>query len=301
MSPPARAVPASIDALHAALGERRYVADRGLATTLFLALKLKRPLFLEGEAGVGKTEVAKVLADVLGAELIRLQCYEGLDVHHAVYEWNYSRQIMHIRLAEARAERPAEADLFGPDFLLRRPLLQAVEAQGDTPPVLLIDEVDRSDEEFEAFLLEVLSDFQITIPEIGTIRAERPPVIVLTSNRTRDVHDALKRRCVYHWIDYPTLADESAIVRAKVPGAADGLARQVAGFIQELRRAELYKVPGVAETLDWAAALVALDRKALDPGVVDDTLGILLKYQDDVAKMKGPNAAAILDRVRAKG
>lgn len=293
--------PSSIDALHAALRERRYVADRGLATILFLALRLERPVFLEGEAGVGKTEVAKVLADLLGAELLRLQCYEGLDVHHAVYEWNYARQMMHIRLAEARQERPAEADLFGPEFLLRRPLLQAVEAAGEVPPVLLIDEVDRSDEEFEAYLLEVLSDFQVTIPEIGTIRAARPPVVVLTSNRTREVHDALKRRCLYHWIDYPSLSDEIAIVRSKVPGASDGLARQVAGFVQELRRAELYKVPGVAETLDWAAALVALDARALDAAVVDDTLGVLLKYQDDVTRMKGGNAAAIVDRVSALG
>ena len=294
-------VPASIDELHAALRERHYIADRGLATVLFLALKLQRPVFLEGEAGVGKTELAKVVADVLGAELIRLQCYEGLDVHHAVYEWNYARQMLHIRLAEARGEHPAQADLFGAEFLLRRPLLRAVESQGDVPPVLLIDEVDRSDEEFEAFLLEVLSDFQITIPEIGTVRAAHPPVVVLTSNRTREVHDALKRRCLYHWIDYPDFQAEVSIVRAKVPGAGEGLARQVAGFVQELRRAELYKVPGVAETLDWAAALVALDRKGLDPGVVDDTLGVLLKYQDDVAKMKGANVAAILDRVRIVG
>jgi MoxR-like ATPase len=294
-------VPASIDALLAALAARRYVADRGLATTLFLGLKLRRPVFLEGEAGVGKTEVAKVLADALGAELIRLQCYEGLDVHHAVYEWNYTRQMLHIRLAEARGERPADAELFGPQFLLRRPLLQAIEHSRETPPLLLIDEVDRSDEEFEAFLLEVLSDFQITIPEIGTLRAEEPPVVVLTSNRTREVHDALKRRCLYHWIDYPSLADEIAIVQARVPGAAAGLARQVAAFVQELRRAELYKVPGVAETLDWAAALVALDKQALETSVVDDTLGVLLKYQDDVARMKGANAAAILDRVRAAG
>jgi MoxR-like ATPase len=294
-------VPASIDDLHAALRERHYIADRGLATLLFLALKLQRPVFLEGEAGVGKTELAKVVADILGAELIRLQCYEGLDVHHAVYEWNYARQMLHIRLAEARGEHPAQGDLFGAEFLLRRPLLRAVESQGDVPPVLLIDEVDRSDEEFEAFLLEVLSDFQITIPEIGTVRAARPPVVVLTSNRTREVHDALKRRCLYHWIDYPDFQAELAIVRAKVPGAGEGLARQVAGFVQELRRAELYKVPGVAETLDWAAALVALDMKALAPGVVDDTLGVLLKYQDDVAKMKGANVAAMIDRVRVVG
>jgi MoxR-like ATPase len=292
-------LPDSVDALHAALRERHYVADRGLATALFLALKLRRPIFLEGEAGVGKTELAKVVADVLTAELIRLQCYEGLDVHHAVYEWNYARQMLHIRLAEARGEHPSEQDLFGPEFLLRRPLLRAVESK-DTA-VLLIDEVDRSDEEFEAFLLEVLSDFQITIPEIGTVRATRPPVVVLTSNRTREVHDALKRRCLYHWIDYPDFNAEVAIVRAKVPGAGEGLARQVAGFVQDLRRAELYKVPGVAETLDWAAALVALDAQALTPGVVDDTLGVLLKYQDDVAKMKGANVSAILDRVRVVG
>ena len=292
------APPPTIEALHQALRERSYVADRGLATSLFVALKLKRPLFLEGEAGVGKTEVAKVVADVLGAPLIRLQCYEGLDVNQAVYEWDYARQMMHIRLAEARGEHPAASDLFGPQFLLRRPLLQAIEARGETPPVLLIDEVDRSDEEFEAYLLEILSDFQVTIPEIGTLRAEAPPVVVLTSNRTREVHDALKRRCLYHWIDYPSFPDELAILRAKVPGAAEGLARQVAAFVQELRRAELYKVPGVAETLDWAAALVALDAKALDPAVVDDTLGVLLKYQDDIARMKGGNAKAILDRVR---
>jgi MoxR-like ATPase len=290
--------PPTIDALHQALRERSYVADRGLATSLFVALKLKRPLFLEGEAGVGKTEVAKVVADLLGASLIRLQCYEGLDVNQAVYEWDYARQMMHIRLAEARGEHPTASDLFGPQFLLRRPLLQAVEARSGTPPVLLIDEVDRSDEEFEAYLLEILSDFQVTIPEIGTFRAERPPVVVLTSNRTREVHDALKRRCLYHWIDYPSFADELAILRAKVPDAAEGLARQVAAFVQELRRAELYKVPGVAETLDWAAALVALDAKALDPSVVDDTLGVLLKYQDDIARMKGSNARAVLDRVR---
>jgi MoxR-like ATPase len=288
--------PPSIDAVHQALRERSYVADRGLATSLFVALKLQRPLFLEGEAGVGKTEVAKVVADVLGAPLIRLQCYEGLDVNQAVYEWDYARQMMHIRLAEARGERPEASDLFGPQFLLRRPLLQAVETQG--PRVLLIDEVDRSDEEFEAYLLEVLSDFQVTIPEIGTFRAETPPVVVLTSNRTREVHDALKRRCLYHWIDYPSFMDELAILRAKVPGGSEMLSRQVAAFVQELRRAELYKVPGVAETLDWAAALVALDAKALDPAVVDDTLGVLLKYQDDIARMKGTNAKAILDRVK---
>jgi MoxR-like ATPase len=290
----------SIDELQSALRKRRYRASRGLATAIFLALKLKRPLFLEGEAGVGKTEVAKVLADILGAELIRLQCYEGLDVHHAVYEWNYTRQMLHLRLLEARGERPAEAELFGPEFLLRRPLLSAIEGSRDgRPTVLLVDEIDRSDEEFEAYLLEVLSDFQITIPEIGTIRAKEPPVVIVTSNRTREVHDALKRRCLYHWIDYPTLEDELAIVQTKVPEASERLAREVAGFVQELRRADLYKLPGIAETLDWAAALVALDREALDPGVVADTLGILLKYQDDVEKIRGEAAEAILARVRA--
>ena len=291
----------SIDQLQEALRERRYICDRGLATAIFLALKLKRPLFLEGEAGVGKTEVAKVMADLLEAELIRLQCYEGLDVHHAVYEWNYTRQMLHIRLMEARGERPDDAELFGPEFLLRRPLLQAIENSRDTPPVLLVDEVDRSDEEFEAFLLEVLSDFQITVPEIGTFRAKEPPVAVLTSNRTREVHDALKRRCLYYWIDYPTFDKEYDIVRAKLPDASAQLARQVTGFIQELRQVELYKVPGVAETLDWTAALIALGQTALDPAVVEETLGVILKYQDDVEKVKGETARAILDRVKAAG
>jgi MoxR-like ATPase len=289
----------SIDALEAALRGQRYFPSRGLATTLFLSLKLRRPLFLEGEAGVGKTEVAKVLADLLQTELIRLQCYEGLDVHHAVYEWNYTRQMMHIRLLESRGERPTEAELFGPQFLLRRPLLQAIEDRGGKPPVLLIDEIDRSDEEFEAFLLEILSDFQITIPEIGTIRAEQPPVVVVTSNRTREVHDALKRRCLYFWIDYPSFESELQIVLSKVPQAPSQLARQVTAFVQELRQAELYKVPGIAETLEWTAALVALDRDALDETVVDETLGVVLKYQDDVAKIRGEAASTMLDRIRA--
>ena len=288
----------SIDALQGALRDRLYIADRGLATSIFLALKLGRPLFLEGEAGVGKTEVAKVVAALLDTDLIRLQCYEGLDVHHAVYEWNYTRQMMHIRLMEARGEHVAEAELFGPEFLLPRPLLQAIENTREKAPVLLVDEVDRSDEEFEAFLLEVLSDFQITIPEIGTIKAERPPVAVITSNRTREVHDALKRRCIYYWIDYPTFDKEFDIVRAKVPQAPAQLARQITGFIQELRRADLYKVPGVAETLDWTAALVALDQRALEPGIVEETLGVILKYQDDVEKVRGENLRAILDRVK---
>jgi MoxR-like ATPase len=288
----------SIDQLQDALRGKRYFASRGLATTLYLALRLRRPLFLEGEAGVGKTEVAKVLGDLLQTELIRLQCYEGLDVHHALYEWNYTRQMMHIRLLEARGDRATEAELFGPEFLLRRPLLQAIEKR-DKPAVLLIDEIDRSDEEFEAFLLEVLSDFQITIPEIGTIRAEKPPVVVVTSNRTREVHDALKRRCLYHWIDYPAFDAELQIVLAKVPEAPEQLARQVTAFVQELRQAELYKVPGIAETLEWTAALVALDREALDETVIDETLGVVLKYQDDVEKVRGEATKTMLNRVRA--
>ncbi len=289
----------SIDNLQNALREQLYIADRGLATSIYLALKLNRPLFLEGEAGVGKTEVAKVLTRLLDTDLIRLQCYEGLDVHHAVYEWNYTRQMMHIRLLEARGERPSEAELFGPEFLLRRPLLQAIENAREKSPVLLVDEIDRSDEEFEAFLLEVLSDFQITVPEIGTIKAERPPVVVITSNRTREVHDALKRRCLYYWIDYPSFEKELEIVQAKVPHASAQLAQQVTRFVQELRRMDLYKVPGVAETLDWTAALVALDQRALSPSIVDDTLGALLKYQDDVMKVKGDQARLLLDRLGA--
>ena len=288
----------SIDELQQALRSQLYVADRGLATAIFLALKLGRPLFLEGEAGVGKTEVAKVITQLLDTDLIRLQCYEGLDVHHAVYEWNYTRQMLHIRLLEARGEHAAEAELFGPEFLLRRPLLQAIENTRDRPRVLLVDEVDRSDDEFEAFLLEVLSDFQITIPEIGTLKAERPPFVVVTSNRTREVHYALKRRCLYYWIDYPTFEKELEIVRAKVPHAPAQLARQITGFIQELRQADLYKIPGVAETLDWTAALVALDQQALEPSIVDETLGVILKYQDDVQKVKGEHVKAILDRIR---
>jgi MoxR-like ATPase len=280
--------------------ERNYIAERGLATSLYLALKLKRPLFLEGEAGVGKTEVAKVLASVLDTELIRLQCYEGLDVHHAVYEWNYTRQMMHIRLLEARGEKASEAELFGEEFLLRRPLLQAIEGSRQRPPVLLIDELDRSDDEFEAFLLEVLSDFQITIPEIGTIKAPNPPVVIITSNRTREVHDALKRRCLYYWIDYPSFEKELEIVRTQLPDAPAKLARQITGFIQALREMDLYKLPGVAETLDWTTALVALDQKALDPVIVDETLGAVLKYQDDVDKIKGEQTRLILDRVKAE-
>ena len=284
----------SIDELEVALRDQLYLADRGLATAIFLALKLGRPLFLEGEAGVGKTEVAKALSSSLDTELIRLQCYEGLDVHHAVYEWNYTRQMLHIRMLEARGERPEEPDLFGSEFLLRRPLLQAIEWEGARAPVLLIDELDRSDEEFEAFLLEILSEFQVTIPEIGTIRAERPPIAVITSNRTREVHDALKRRCLYHWIDYPSFEREFEILRLRLPEAPEQLSRQVTAFVQKVREADLYKVPGVAETLDWAEALSALDQKQLDPEVVDHSLGALLKYQDDVLKIRGAGARAIL-------
>ncbi|MCH7609151.1 MAG: MoxR family ATPase [Chloroflexi bacterium] len=284
----------SIDELKTALQDQLYLADRGLATAIFLSLKLERPLFLEGEAGVGKTEVAKALARALDTELIRLQCYEGLDVHHAVYEWNYTRQMLHIRMLEARGERPDEKDLFGSEFLLRRPLLQAITWEGDRAPVLLIDELDRSDEEFEAFLLEILSEFQVTIPEIGTIRAERAPIVVITSNRTREVHDALKRRCLYHWIDYPTFQREFDILKMKLPEAPEQLTRQVTAFVQKVREADLYKVPGVAESLDWAEALWTLDQEQLDPEIVDASLGALLKYQDDVLKIRGAETRAIL-------
>lgn len=286
----------SIDDLQDALRDQLYIANRGLVTAIFLALKLQRPLFLEGEAGVGKTEIAKVIANMLDTDLIRLQCYEGLDVNHAVYEWNYTRQMLHIRLLEARGERPQEAELFGKEFLLQRPLLQAIEQSRRRAPVLLIDEIDRSDEEFEAFLLEVLSDFQITIPEIGTLKAATPPVVILTSNRTREVHDALKRRCLYYWIDYPSYDKELEIVRTKMPQASADLARQITAFIQELRQVDLYKVPGVAETLDWTAALVALDQRALSESVVEDTLGVILKYQDDVELLRGETLRQLLTR-----
>jgi len=288
---------ASIDSLQKALRQHGYIAERGLATSIFLAIKLGRPLFLEGEAGVGKTEVAKVLTELLGAELIRLQCYEGLDVSQAVYEWNYSRQMLHIRLRESRGEKVGEEDLFGPQFLLRRPLLQAIDGSYTQPPVLLVDEIDRSDEEFEAYLLELLSDFQITIPEIGTIKAERPPVVVVTSNRTREIHDGLKRRCLYYWINYPDFEKELEIVRTRVPQAPAELTRQVTAFVQELRKADLFKNPGVAETLDWAAALVALDRAALDKQSIEETLGVILKYQDDVEKVSGRTVDDIMARI----
>jgi MoxR-like ATPase len=271
-------LPASIDATLELLASGDYVAERSLATAVFLALRMGRPLFLEGEAGVGKTEIAKVLAATLGRRLIRLQCYEGLDIASAVYEWNYARQMIEIRLAEAAGEASREAlaqDLFSERFLVRRPLLQALSEDG-APPVLLIDELDRTDEPFEAYLLEVLSDFQVTIPEIGTIRASQPPVVVLTSNRTREIHDALKRRCLYHWVDYPSAERELQIVRRKVPGVGERLSQQVVAFVQRLRALDLFKAPGIAETLDWSRALIALDRQALDPQVVDDTLGVLL-------------------------
>ncbi|MCW1968482.1 MAG: MoxR family ATPase [Anaerolineae bacterium] len=289
----------SIDDLHAALAAQNYVAERGLSTAIFLALKLGRPLLLEGEAGVGKTEIAKVLTSLLNTDLIRLQCYEGLDISHAVYEWNYTRQMLFMRLAETRGEQASEAQLFGPDFLLKRPLLQAIDPSRSNAPVLLIDELDRSDDEFEAFLLEVLSDFQITVPEIGTVKAKHTPIVILTSNRTREVHDALKRRCLYYWIDYPSFDKELSIVRAKVPQASEQLARQVTGFVQELRRLDLYKLPGVAETLDWITALVTLDQQALHPSIVEETLGVILKYQDDVEKIKGKQSQSILAHVQA--
>lgn len=279
--------PQTIDEVLERLAERRYIGDRPLATAIFLALKLGKPLFVEGEAGVGKTEAAKVMADVLGARLIRLQCYEGIDLAHAVYEWNYPRQLLHIRLLNEAADRTAaEKEIFSREFLLRRPLLDAIDCDDEVPPVLLIDEIDRSDEEFEAFLLELLSDFQISIPELGTIRARQQPFVVITSNRTREVHDALKRRCLYHWIDYPTVEKEIAIVRARAPEAAEQLAREVAVLVHALRGMDLYKVPGVAETLDWARSLAALGATHIDAGLIDATLGAALKYQEDLERAR---------------
>ncbi len=292
----------SIEAIQDAFRERDYICDRSLATAVFLALELGRPLLLEGEAGVGKTELAKVLAATLGARLIRLQCYEGLDVTTAVYEWNYPRQMLEIRLLEARgaASSATAHQIFGPDFLIKRPLLQALEAHDGVPPVLLIDEIDRADEEFEAYLLEILSDFQVTVPEIGTIKAERPPRVILTSNRTREVHDALKRRCLYHWIDYPTAQKEFEIVLARLPGAPDRLAREVVAFVHRLREADLTKVPGIAETLDWAAALISLGARELDPDLVNETLGVVLKYEEDIRHVRGDTARAMIDEVVAR-
>jgi len=296
-------LPESIEATQEMLSKGHYVADRSLATALYLALKLGRPLFLEGEAGVGKTEIAKVLSEMLNRRLIRLQCYEGLDVSSAVYEWNYSRQMIDIRISEAAGDRDREQmekDIFSEEFLIKRPLLQALEADlSGMPPVLLIDELDRTDEPFEAFLLEVLSDFQVTIPEIGTITADKPPLVIITSNRTREIHDAIKRRCFYYWVDYPNSTRELEILAVKVPNADKDLSRQIVAFVQRLRNMDLFKLPGVAETIDWTNALVQLDKIDLDPETVNDTLGTLLKYQDDIEKIKGSEAANLLGQVKA--
>ncbi|MGX1785305.1 AAA family ATPase [Bosea sp. NPDC055332] len=295
-------LPTSIDATLSLLQAQGYVADRALATVLFLALRMKRPLLLEGEAGTGKTEIAKVLSAALGRRLIRLQCYEGLDLASAVYEWNYAGQMMAIRLAEAGGvagdRARLESDLFSERYLVKRPLLQALEPQEGGAPILLIDELDRTDEAFEAFLLEVLADAQVTIPELGTIKAAEPPIVILTSNRTREIHDALKRRCLYHWVGYPDAARELAILKAKAPGAPAKLAKQVVSFVQAIRKEELFKAPGVAETLDWASALVELDAVALDPAIVSDTLGALLKYQDDIQAMQGSKVGELLDQAK---
>ena len=297
-----RPLPKSIDETHKLLGEADYVADRSLATALYLGLAMQRPLFLEGEAGVGKTEIAKVIAAALGRELIRLQCYEGLDIAQAAYEWNYSRQMIEIRLAEAAGEKSREkisGDIFSEKFLVKRPLARALEGKKGAAPVLLIDELDRTDEPFEAYLLEVLSDWQITIPEIGTLKAAEPPIVVVTSNRTREIHDAVKRRCFYHWVDYPDAVRELEILRRKAPKAAAALSKEVVAFVQRLRGIDLFKLPGVAETIDWANCLVALDRITLDPETVNNTLGVLLKYQDDIERIAGDEAARLV--TEAKG
>ena len=297
-------LPATVDETVSRLAQGDYVAERSLATAVFLTLKMRRPLFLEGEAGVGKTEVARVLAGVLGRRLVRLQCYEGLDVASAVYEWNYPRQMIRIRLAEAAgSDRGAsmeslEEDIFSRRFLIERPLLQALSPDPAGAPVLLIDELDRADEPFEAYLLELLADFQITIPELGTIASSEPPVVVITSNRTREIHDAIKRRCYYHWVDYPDAARELEILRVRAPGTAETLSREVVAFVQSLREMDLFKAPGVAETIDWAQALTQLDVLALAPDVVNDTLGSLLKYQDDIARIRGSEAAGIIEQLR---
>jgi MoxR-like ATPase len=299
----ARPLPQSIDATLDLLSGADYVADRSLATVLFLALRMKRPLFLEGEAGVGKTEIAKVLATALGRPLIRLQCYEGLDVSSAVYEWNYAAQMIEIRMEEAEGsvDRGAmEKNVFSEKYLIRRPVLQALEGKAGKAPVFLIDELDRTDEAFEAFLLEILADFQVTVPELGTIRAEEPPIVVITTNRTREIHDALKRRCLYHWVDYPDAARELDIVARKVPQANSRLSAEVVKFVQKLRQIELFKVPGVAETIDWAGALTELDKVALDPETISDTIGVLLKYQDDIARIEQGEGRRLLQEVRAE-
>jgi len=296
-------LPASIDETLELLTAGHYVADRSLATTLYLCLSLGRPLFLEGEAGVGKTEIAIVLAKLLGRRLVRLQCYEGLDVASAVYEWNYAAQMIEIRMAEAQGVTDRDViskDVFSERFLLKRPLLKALERDDVGSPVLLIDELDRTDEPFEAFLLEVLSDYQITVPEIGTFGAEEPPITIVTSNRTREIHDALKRRCFYYWVDYPNAEREHAILAARLPGIDERLSRQVVAFVQELRKMDLFKLPGIAETIDWSSALIQLDKLSLDPQTVNDTLGMLLKYQDDIVKVGGSEAATILDKVNSE-
>ena len=297
-------LPNSIEDVQSLLREQRYISDRGLAVVLFLSLKLQRPLFLEGEAGVGKTEIARSLAQGLKTDLIRLQCYEGLDINQAVYEWNHARQMIEIRLMEATGSVDQEAasrDLFDERFLMKRPLLQAIDKDRDRPAVLLIDELDRADEEFEGFLLELLSDFQITIPEIGTYTAKHPPIVLITSNRTREIHDALKRRCLYHWVDYPDYQKELQIVTTRLPDAPRRLAEQVTGFIQELRETELFKIPGVSETIDWATALMALNQTALEPQVIEDTLGIMLKYEEDIALIRGEPIRSLLERSQNRG
>jgi MoxR-like ATPase len=300
---PSTALPSSIDDTIKLLARADYVAERSLATAVFLALKMGRPLFLEGEAGVGKTEIAKVLSAMLGRKLVRLQCYEGLDIASAVYEWNYSRQMIEIRLAEAEGRKNAEGlaqDIFAERFLIRRPVLQALEGPPGAAPVLLIDELDRTDEPFEAYLLEVLSDFQVTIPEIGTIKAAEPPIVVITSNRTREIHDAIKRRCFYHWVDYPDAKRELDILARKAPGAPERLSREVVAFVQRLRKKDLFKQPGIAETLDWSQALLTLDKLSLDAQTVNDTLGTLLKYQDDISRIRGSEAEQLLAEVKAE-
>ena len=296
-------LPTSVDETADLLQEGRYVADRSLATALYLSLELGRPLFLEGEAGVGKTEIAKVLSETLGRDMIRLQCYEGLDVASAVYEWNYARQMLEIRMAEAAGDtdrKSLETQLFSEDFLIKRPILQALEPHASGAPVLLIDELDRTDEPFEAFLLEVLADNQVTVPELGTIRAPTPPLTIITSNRTREIHDAIKRRCFYYWVDYPDAERELEILKVKAPNTAEDLSQQIVAFVQKIRSLDLFKLPGVAETIDWAHALTQLDRLTLDPDTINDTLGTLLKYQDDIAKIKGSEAARILDEVNTE-
>ena len=297
-------MPATIDDVQKILREQHYISDRSLAVPIFLSLKLQRPLFLEGEAGVGKTEIARALAAALDTELIHLQCYEGLDINHAVYEWNHTRQILEIRLMESSGQvdrESATADLFSERFLIKRPLLQAIDESRKKSPLLLIDELDRADEEFEGFLLEMLGNFQITIPELGTYKAVHPPIVIITSNRTREVHDALKRRCLYYWIEYPDFQKEFQIITDKIPEAPRQLAQQVTGFIQELRETELYKIPGVSETLDWTSALLALNQSELDPQVIDDTMGIVLKYQDDIEMVRGEPVRAMLERSKNRG